>query len=536
MAEPHHEHLPERRVVPRAPASSSRVLWAVAFVLVLLVSACATPIAAPARSAIDPVSPPTPIPPTPTPVPAVAVEEDPDSAATPEPTPEPIAGLSESRIRLATVIDVSTGGVGSRPFESAREAIDAWVLAVNQRGGIAGRDVVVDHLGETAATHGDALAAACEGDYFALVGSLSWTDGDGIAQIDTDDCLLPDFPAVATSSTRRTSRVTFLSNPSIDEYYVASFRNRLDNQADSASNSMVIGVESGLGIAETFRVYEAAEAVGYIFPTEERFQRLNPEADFSKLGEYVMGDQPDALLWAADPGRLADLLIAVDELEDQDPFDFVICTRGCYDQAFVDAVGAAGNNVYASIPHLPFEEQGLDPGDLRSYLSWLALSKPNAVPSSDGVAAWAAGRLFEEAVNRTVNAGPNQDLSLLTPEAVVDAAATIEVWNARRLYGDASPALRQPTPCQVVMRLSDGEWERVRPVTAGSRDCELENLVFLQATAGISAPAAETSSITSGADDSDVGEDPLETTPGDPAEPSGSENPDPLEQIEELPE
>jgi len=314
---------------------------------------------------------------------------------------------------------------------------------------------------------------------------------------------------------------------------VAALRNRVVVDSASAADAMVIGVESGLGIAETFRLYEAAEAVGYTFTSDERFQRLNPEADFLKLGEYVLRDEPSSLLWAADPGRLADLLVAIDELEDADPFEFVVCARSCYDQAFVDAVGEAGDNVFVSIPHLPFDEQGLDPGDLRTYLSWLALSDGNAVPTSDGVAAWAAGRLFEEAVNRAINAGPNQDVSLLTPQAVVAAAESIEVWNARRIYADASPGLRQPSPCQVLLRLQDAEWTRVSPVNEGTRDCELENLVFLQATIDLAAPAAETSSITSGTvsttDAPQIGEiDSTDVGSGDST--------DPLEQIEELPE
>lgn len=510
-------------------------MGAIFAVVGLLAAACATPVAAPARSSVDPLRQPTatPVPPTPTPVPELTTDTGADDDPAPEPTPVAVPGLSDEEIRLASVIDPSTGGLGDHAFQSARQAVDAWVLAVNQRGGIGGRDVVVDHLGDqVTGSHADMLEAACAGDYFALVGSMSWTDGDGIGLINSDECTLPDFPAAATSLSRRTSQVTFVSNPTIDQFQVAALRNRLVVDSAAAADAMVLGVDSGLGAAETFRLYEAAEAVGYTFTSQERFQRLNAEAQFSNLGEYVLRDEPRSLLWAHDPGRLADLLVAIQELEEADPFDFIICVRGCYDQTFVDAVGDAGDNVFVSIPHLPFDEAGLDPSDLRDYLSWLNLSAPTSVPTSDGLAAWASGRLFEEAANRAINAGPNQDPDLLTPSAVVDAAETIEVWNARRIYADASPSFRQPSPCQVLLRLQESEWVRVSPVSEGTRDCELDNLVLLQATVDLAAPAAETSSITSGT----VGTtDEPATGEVDPTD-IGGDSADPLEQIEELPE
>ena len=121
--------------------------------------------------------------------------------------------------------------------------------------------------------------------------------------------------------------------------------------------------------------------------------------------------------------------------------------------------------------------------ELTNYIFWLGRSFPEAEPDAVGISAWAAGLLFEEAVNRATNAGTSQfDPDLLTRANVRDAVDTIDSWTASGLHGEASPAAGQPSECFVVMRLVAGEWRRIYPFGPGNFECD-DNLLTLVETA-----------------------------------------------------
>ena len=94
------------------------------------------------------------------------------------------------------------------------------------------------------------------------------------------------------------------------------------------------------------------------------------------------------------------------------------------------------------------------------------------VPSVAGVAAWSAGLLFQEAVSRAAGLdSAAYDPDSLTRETVIEAAKTINFWDANGLHGVSNPSEKIPSPCYVIVTLQD-VWKRSYPSRPGELDCE----------------------------------------------------------------
>lgn len=537
---------------------------------VVVLSACKEPVLPEAASSRLELVTPTPVPATPTAVPTPEILEP---AAVTEDTAEPVEGvaprvivpgLTDTTIRIATIHDVDTNGLADGVYGSARDAVEAWVAQVNNSGGLAGRRVQLVAFESGVLNHGAVIEEICAGDFFAIVGSYSLNDGDGVDLMTDPVCFIPDFPANALSEPRQSSSVTWISNPFLDTWNVAAMRNRFIANERAARNAIQVevGLGSDLNRFRTAQMSEAARAVGFEFT---RSFTVDAENDFRRVAESLTGlsfddlepadaddaavdEDPDtepaptptptptpepdpddteepepvlvpdgrSLIWTADPGRLAQLLTAIGELSPDDPvFDFVICDAGCYSEDFVEAVGEFGDDVYVALPHLPFEDDQAEPPviepELFAYRLWLRETDFRAIPTSDGVSAWAAGRLFEEAVNQTVKLGSaEEDFSLLTRNSLLrtlrSGLPVFQEWNGRGVFGrGASPISGVPSPCQVVLRLTNGEWDRVDPIIPGTMNCDPANIEILRATEGLGETTeVATSSTTS--DDIDVAE------------------------------
>lgn len=561
-------------------------LFALIVTLGLVVSACATPVVTQSLSSVpvpedDPNLLPTAVP-IPTPVPVPADPGDDEFEATPVPSPTPSSGVSEEFIRIVTINDIETGEIADGIFLSAQQGIDAWVRSINSdpRRQLAGRQIELVPLDSGVINHAGRIAQVCDpaNEVFALVGSLALQDSDGVDQLQSPDCRIPDFPALALTAGRRDSEITFLSNPLLNTFYeVAAMRYVADQirLADPDAELLASDVQIDLATYRSWnlRMNEAAGKVG--FQPGVSLLPISGESVMSQA-QTLLDAGVQTLIWTADADRLAELLLAMetiiidaatgaetdegaaegdDEPEaDPDPFDsladgeapaepaepafpdYVICNIGCYDQSFVDQIEDLEVSVVVSLPHYLVTESDIE-SEVREYLFWLREVDRDAVPSSYGLHAWASGGLFAEAVNRAVLAGSaEEDFSLLSREAVIDAARSIEEWDARGLfYGSTRPDSGFPSDCAAVIELSDGVWSRVRPLRGGGSNCDPENLVALEASVefGLEDPSAPVLSATNS--------EAVETTDeaGDEAEiePTPDVAPvDPLEETEELPD
>lgn len=451
--------------------------------IAIVAAACAEPDLGPPSSTTLPVATPTPTP-EPEPDPALGPSNttttttlapiDIVPTATPTPEPEPEVGLTDDLLRIGVIADVSTGTLADDRGESAWNAVLAWARSVNDRGGLAGRQVVVQPIDSAVFFNKEALEEACA-EVFAIVGSWSVNDGDDLDVLLSPECSMPDFPAEARTPRRRQSPLTFQSNPqTVDleqagpaQYLAAQFPDDVDAAALPVLDLRSIRVASE-------RLIEAYTASGFQF---EQRPTVGLDADLAELAVTLADSETTALVWNADAERLTTLLAELDALGGRPPV--VNCGEACYGTEFLDGAGSSAEGVTASLSTVPLEEADAS-FELTQYRFWLGRVRPEEVPDAVGVKAWAAALLFEEAVNRATLAGTGSfSPDFLSRSAVLDAAEMITEWDANGLHGVANPAEGVGSPCFVLLVVANGEWQREQPFGRGRFDCEADNLVRL---------------------------------------------------------
>ncbi len=444
--------------------------------------------------AAEPPEPPEPSPAraeTPAPAPSVdppeesapppAVEDPPGGGQEP-PEPPPsgaeVPGLTAETLRVAVIADVETGGVADGRSRSVQTAVQAWAAAVNAAGGLAGRTVEVVALDAGLFGHEAVLAEACAGDVFALVGSDALLDDEGVELLADPTCGLVDFPARVHSPRRAASPRTFQAAPVSNEVVnVGALRWVAERQPVRIRSTATFFVDLPVTVIAAERTAEAARGMGFEVvydPSVAITESLDPYvADMAAGGVHHV-------LWDGDTHRLLDLLASLDAAGLSVG---VNCATACDSALFLTAAGDMADGVLIWSSYLPLREEVYSP-ELAAYRQWLGVVDPDATPDLQGVAAWSAGRLFEEAVRRAIGAGtPEEDPGLLSPSGVVTAAAGIVNWHGHGLHGPSNPGTGEPTPCGVVMGASGGNLFRFHPVVPGTFDCSPENLFVLEATA-----------------------------------------------------
>ena len=449
-------------------------IFIVALPMLLVFGSCSDPI-------VPSVSPPptvTPVAPTPMPTP-ITVDS---SAPIKETVSEP--GLTAETMRIAVIADGGNSSINDGEAESTWQGVEAWANAINQTTKLAGRTVVVERIDSAVSRHAEAIEKVCNGDYFALVGSSSINDAEGLSLLLSPECNLPDFPSMAYSSQRFKSELTFLSNPMyslVTNTGWAAFFARTNPQA--VERAAILFPEISPLVLAGNQIIEAATAMGYRFIHSPIF---SIETDFKSEAEAVIESDSRSLTWRNNAGQLISFLNTINEIDPEYIFDFIDCGQSCYSQGWTATAGNLGEGISVWLPHLPIEEAELN-DELVRYLFYLRSTHgSDAVASAAGVAAWSAATLFEEAVSRSVGVdsaayAPDE----LTRSSVINAAKTITFWDANGLHGVSNPSEGVPSPCFMVMTLADGLWERSYPERLGELDCEESNLVTLEALRGL---------------------------------------------------
>jgi len=450
-----------------------RPVFLVLLALSLIVaSACSDPV-------FPTVSPPptvTPVAPTPTPV----------DTTSPEPVQEVSTepGLTSDVMRIAVIADGENSSINDGESESVWQAVEAWATAVNQTSKLAGRMVVVERIDSAVSRHAEAIEQVCTGDYFALIGSSSINDSEGLSLLSSPECSLPDFPAFIYSAQRLNSEITFVSNPAYSQVTNAGWAAYFSREnPDAVERAATLFPELSPLVLGGNQTIEAATATGYRFIYSPIYDF---ETDFLLEAESLIESDARSLTWRNSGNQLLLFLEAINRIDPDFAFDFIDCGQNCYSPRWVSSAGDFGEGVSVWLPYLPIEEAELS-DELLRYLFYLLSTHGSAgVTSAAGVAAWSAGLLFEEAVSRAVGLdSAAYDPDSLTREAVIEAAKTINFWDANGLHGVSNPSEGIPSPCYVIVTLQEGVWKRSYPSRPGELDCEDSNLVTLAALQGL---------------------------------------------------
>jgi ABC-type branched-subunit amino acid transport system substrate-binding protein len=143
------------------------------------------------------------------------------------------------------------------------------------------------------------------------------------------------------------------------------------------------------------------------------------------------------------------------------------CNSGCYDPSFYQQGGSAVNGTYAMLLELPYlSDYTANPtlGKLVSELGGVANLNNN------GLTSFLDALLFQNAVQNIVAGHTTLD------RASLFAALNNEhSFTADGIIGPTNVGAHETSPCEVIVQLQNGVWQRVDPVKPGTLDCNPAN-------------------------------------------------------------
>ena len=144
------------------------------------------------------------------------------------------------------------------------------------------------------------------------------------------------------------------------------------------------------------------------------------------------------------------------------------CTLQCYDKALLEQGGADVEGQYVSLLFLPFEEANTNK-ELKTFLNTVGKDEADGF----GAQAWASGLLFQEAVEKLVDAN---GVNGITRQGLLDELNKITSFDANGMIGTVNVAERTPSPCFALTQVKDGKFVRVTPTKKGTFNCDKKNL------------------------------------------------------------
>ncbi|MDP9821523.1 ABC-type branched-subunit amino acid transport system substrate-binding protein [Nocardioides massiliensis] len=356
-------------------------------------------------------------------------------------------GITGSTIRLANVSDISGPIPGL--FQATQDATRAYVAYFNANSDICGRKLELDTLDSRSDTAADQAAyqRACSS-AFAAVGSMSAFDSGGakVAQ----NCKLPDVRS-STTSRERNACTTCLGAQTVNPEVVSLAALKWFQRKDRASTQKSAWIHIRAGSVPDIQAgrQKAAERIGFktLYSTGIDLTEFN-YAPFvqqmkSRGVEYVdfVGSWQQAV-------RLAQAM----KQQSYSP-KVVHYLQPMYTQDLIDNASGAVENVYLSVNHPTYTDTSAK--EMQLYLAWLQQVKPGARPTTYGVYAWSAARLF---VETSIKLGGKLNRDTLNAEL-----KKVRNWTANDLHAGQNPGTKRTGECTSMIQVKGGKFTRVAP-------------------------------------------------------------------------
>ena len=363
-------------------------------------------------------------------------------------------GVSSSTITIANASDL-TGPIAGI-FQSARQAVQAYVDYFNSVSSICGRHLSLESLDSQTSDTGDEQAAttAC-GNAFAMVGSMSAFD-DGGAQTVTS-CGIPDLRAITVNPPRADSPVVFAADGlSIPEVPTAPYEYYKSVNPGATQHAAMLYLNVGATTTNGKSFQKAAEQIGYKFVYSQSVSVT--EFNYAPYVAAMQSAGVQLVQWVGNYQNAVTLKKATDQ---QNFHPMFIMDSVAYDPGFYQDGGSAVNGTYSYIDTAMFEEASRNPA-MQLYLHWLHVASPSATPSFFGVFAWGAAELFAQ---EALELGGK-----LTRATLLSALKNVKGYTANGLFAPQAVGAKTTSPCQTVMQLENGTWVRRTPYpyTCGS--------------------------------------------------------------------
>jgi ABC-type branched-subunit amino acid transport system substrate-binding protein len=394
-------------------------------------------------------------------------------------------GITDDEIRIAVIADVENP-LAPGLFQGAPKGVEGWAKNINKNGGLAGREVVVDFIDShlSADDSRNAFIKACSED-FAVVGAaaLFLNNVDDIeACVDKAGQAtgLPDIAVVTTEVVQQCSPTTFGINPPTivcdtkDDhpqtyqanagrayYYQKEFGKDLhgpylfsaDIKAANNANRASMTPMQKVGIEADEEVDLSARA---------------PQSEYTPVVQTMKDDGSNYAQSGLSFNSTVSLRKEAKLQGVTDPDIIWDCTLQCYDKALLEQGGADVEGQYVSLLFLPFEEANTNK-ELKTFLNTVGRDEADGF----GAQAWASGLLFQEAVEKLVDAN---GVNGVTRQGLLDELNKITAFDANGMIGTVNVAERTPSPCFALTQVKDGKFVRVTPTKKGTFNCDKKNL------------------------------------------------------------
>jgi ABC-type branched-subunit amino acid transport system substrate-binding protein len=364
-------------------------------------------------------------------------------------------GITANSVTVGQLADVSGPVPGL--FEGAKDGLAAWAAYVNSTGGINGRKVNVKFVdaGLNCTNYTNGIKSLA-GSSFALVGTFSLVDACGEQTLKANPGL-PDIEAA-------------ILNPALDPYPNV-WSPLPTTPGDSTTVYQYVKDKYGLsavqhtaslwGSTEQFAYNEQATAmdsIGYKIIYNRGFSPLetNYTADILRMkneGVQVVDETDDAV------GNIADFL---NQSAQQNFHPKAVISSTAYDTSFFKLLG---NPSYASNVVMYLEQAmylGQDESqvpEIGTMTQWVQKVHPGATMNLFVVDGWAAGLLFQQALEK---AGSNPTQGDLTT-----ALKGITSFTADGLLPTENIAQHKISVCDVIVTAQGTNFVRTDPPTSG---------------------------------------------------------------------
>jgi hypothetical protein len=309
------------------------------------------------------------------------------------------------------------------------------------------------------------VQTACEQD-FAIVGTFSVFD----ATTESAGCgAIPDIPVEAVAPSRQVAANTFAAFPRRPATVATGAFAWIKANVPGCCAQYWLVPDQGAARDRTFADVDGAAKIGFDTVGTVDVTAADPPSRYDEIVQEIVDG--DATFAASGLGPESTVLLrqaatAASATENRTFY----CSADCYDAGFLTDGGGDIEDQLVGIETVPFSDRTVV-ASLKSYFKGSA--KSGSDPSYEGLRAFVAGLLFEQAAEQLVD---EDGANGLTRVRLLEILGSIHDFSAGGIVGTTDVGARQPNGCSVVLEVRNGKFVRQNPATKGQLDCGPQNL------------------------------------------------------------
>ncbi len=374
--------------------------------------------------------------------------------------PADIPGVTDDSIRIGVISDKENPAV-PLPTVGIEESVEAFVQLCNDAGGVNGRQLELKTYDSGITRTEEVTAQACRDDLFALVGTGSVQDQQGVTT--RVDCGLPEVAAYSATTTRAESEGFFTGVPGLSstQFNVGPCQYIAEQFPDAVKKAAMVYTDLPAASVRGQQAVDACEAeAGFEFLVEQA--QAFGDTDFSSL---VADMKAKDIKYFTMVSATSETVALLEEMQTQGiDLEVVDLGQQYYDPAV--AQSSAADGAYVLTNTAPFSEADSNP-TLALYLDYMdQVGAGEDRISTLGVQAFSAGLLFATAVD-ALGADP-------TRAGLIGELESITEWDGGGLHMPANPGQNVTIDCFLYLTVADGDFAREHPDEGF--DCDPDHL------------------------------------------------------------